>query len=147
MAEPVWMTSQLAVNQRGALEQLLFFNQNQHRVRGGIENSIEAYGVPEIVERDGVLGIRVGAVDGVQSVFAVSAAGRPLGVGIFARLASNRIVVLHLGVAYAGAAAADANSWLLLRLLHEIRKAARATLGIDRIELVYRSRRHVRLQG
>jgi hypothetical protein len=40
----------LAAEQRPALEQLLFFNINQHRVRLGIQQSIETYGVPEIHE-------------------------------------------------------------------------------------------------
>jgi hypothetical protein len=141
------MTSQLAVAQRPELERLLFFNDNQHRVRGGIVASIDTYGVPEICERDGALAIRVGVLEGVQSVFAVSAVGRPLGVGVYARLPHNRIVVLHLGVEPSPPFAPNAGAWLLLRLLHEIRSASRATRGVDRVELVYRSRRPLRLQG
>ena len=42
------------------MEQLLFFNVNQHRVRVGIQQSIDTYGVPEIFEQDGGLRVRVG---------------------------------------------------------------------------------------
>ena len=56
----IGITSKLPVDQRNALEQLLFFNVNQHRVRIGIQQSIETYGVPEIYEQDGGLRVRVG---------------------------------------------------------------------------------------
>ena len=47
--DSIEITSTLAQDQRAALEELLFFNANQHRVRNGIEHSIEAYGAPEIL--------------------------------------------------------------------------------------------------
>ena len=139
MRDTIDVTSRLPVNQRAALEQLVFFNVNQHRVRVGIQQSIEAYGTPEIVEQDGWLRIRVGDLDG-QTLFAVSAAGRPLGVAIFARLARERFVVIHLGVEPRLQASIDANPTVLLRLMHEIRAAARRTRGVDRIEVLYKER-------
>ena len=90
------ITSKLPVRQRLALEQLLFFNANQHRVRLGIQQSIATYGVPEIYEQDDSLRVRVGDIEGVQTLFAVSEAGRPMGVAVFVRLAQERFVVLHL---------------------------------------------------
>ena len=69
----------MPVDQRAALEQLLFFNVNQHRVRVGIQQSIETYGVPEIYEQDGGLRVRVGDIAGVQTLFAVSDIGQTLG--------------------------------------------------------------------
>ncbi len=139
MRDTINVTSRLPAKQRAALEQLVFFNVNQHRVRVGIQQSIEAYGTPEIVEQDGWLRIRVGDLDG-QTLFAVSAAGRPLGVAIFARLARERFVVLHLGVEPRLQASIDANPTVLLRLMHEIRAAARRTRGVDRIEVLYKER-------
>ncbi len=68
----IGITSKLPVEQRTALEQLLFFNVNQHRVRLGIQQSIETYGVPEIYQQDGGLRVRVGDIAGVQTLFAVS---------------------------------------------------------------------------
>ncbi|HLZ99689.1 MAG TPA: hypothetical protein VKP66_17265 [Steroidobacteraceae bacterium] len=140
MSEPIVITSKLAVQQRPALEQLLFFNANQHRVRVGIEQSIATYGVPEIYEQGESLRIRVGDVDGVQTLFAVTATGRPLGVAVFVRLADERFVVLHLGVEPRFGRALDVNNPVLLRLMHEIRSAARRTHGVHRIELVYKGR-------
>jgi len=37
------------------------------------------------------------------------------------------------------------NTRVLLKLMHEIRSAARRTQGVDRIEMVYRNRPAVRL--
>jgi len=141
---PVSVTSKLGVEQRGALEQLLFFNVNQHRVRHGIQHSIETYGVPEIYEQDGGLRIRVGDIEAVQSLFAVTAEGLPVGVAVFVRIAEQRFVVLHLVVKPRDELREIANTPVLLKLMHEIRSAARRTRGVDRIELVYKAR-HTKL--
>jgi hypothetical protein len=140
LSEAIGITGKLPLEQRDALEQLLFFNHNQHRVRSGIEESIEAYGVPEICECPGGLTVRVGDLEGVQTLFAVSERGRPIGAAIFARLGDNRFVVMHLGVEAPTQAQPDRNRRVLLKLLHEIRGAARRTRGVEEIELVYRRR-------
>lgn len=145
MRDQIVITSKLAPHQRVALEHLLFFNVNQHRVRLGIQQSIETYGVPEIFEHEGGLRVRVGDIDGVQTLFAVSDTGRPQGVAVFVRLAHERFVVLHLGVEPRSNSAVDVNTPVLLKLMYEIRRAARRTRGVDRIELVYKERHAVRL--
>ena len=142
MNDSIGISSKLAVEQRGALEHLLFFNVNQHRVRLGIQQSIETYGVPEIVEDSGGLSVQVGDIDGVRTLFAVSETGRPLGVAVFVRLAHERFVVLHLVVEPRLRSSLEVNTPVLLRLMHEIRRAARGTRGVDRIELVYKKERH-----
>jgi hypothetical protein len=142
LSDSIGITCKLALDQRCALEQLLFFNVNQHRVRLGIQQSIETYGVPEIYEHEGSLRIRVGATPGVQTLFAVSDTGHPLGVAVFVRMAEERFVVLHLGVEPRLRSSLDVNTPVLLKLMHEIRSAARRTRGVDRIELVYKQERH-----
>ncbi len=145
MGEAIGITSKLAAELRPALEQLLFFNINQHRVRLGIQQSIDTYGVPEIYEQDGGLGIRVGDIEGVQTLFAVSADGRPVGVAVFVRSAHERFAVLHLGLEPRLSLTPELNTRVLLKLMHEIRSAARRTRGVDCIELVYKVRHAVRL--
>ncbi|HWG70004.1 MAG TPA: hypothetical protein VN692_11360 [Steroidobacteraceae bacterium] len=147
MSGSIGITSKLPLDQRTALEQLLFFNVNQHRVRVGIQQSIETYGVPEIYEHDGGLRVRVGEIAGVQTLFAVSDLGRPLGVAVFVRSAHERFAVLHLGVEPRLCMAPEVNTRVLLKLMHEIRSAARRTRGVERIELVYKDRHAVRLHG
>ena len=141
------ITSNLLVEQRAALEQLLFFNVNQHRVRMGIQQSIDTYGVPEIHEHEGSLKVRVGDIIGVQNLFALSTAGRLLGVAVFMRSAHERFAVLHLGVETRRFAAPDLSTRVLLKLMHEIRGAARRTQGVERIDLVYKDHHAVRLHG
>jgi hypothetical protein len=141
------ITSRLPADQRAALEQLLFFNVNQHRVRVGIQQSIETYGVPEIYEHEGNLEVRVGEIDGVQTLFAISEFGRPLGVAVFVRPALERFAVLHLGVEPRLNAIPEMNTRVLMKLMHGIRSAARRTQGVERIEVVYKDRHAVRLHG
>ncbi len=147
LSESIDIACKLPIEQRAALEQLLFFNVNQHRVRSGIQQSIDTYGVPVIVEEEGGLRIRVGDIAGVQSLFAVSTGGRLLGVAVFVRSAHERFAVLHLVVAPRSSSGPDLNTRVLLKLMHEIRRAARRTRGVERIELVYRDRHAVRLHG
>jgi hypothetical protein len=141
------ITSNLAAEQRAALEQLLFFNVNQHRVRSAIQQSIDTYGVPEIYEQDGGLRVRVGDIAGVQTLFAISELGRPVGVAIFVRSAHERFAVLHLGVDPKLSMTPDLNTRVLIKLMHEIRSTARRTRGVGRIDLVYKVRHSVRLHG
>jgi len=141
----IGITSKLAAEQRPALELLLFFNVNQHRVRLGIQQSIDTYGVPEIYEQDGGLRVRVGDIAGVQTLFAISDDGRPVGVAVFVRSAHERFAVLHLGVEPRLSLTADQSTRVLLKLMHEIRSTARRTRGVDRIELAYKDRHAVRL--
>ena len=147
LSSSIGITSKLPTNQRAALEQLLFFNVNQHRVRVGIQQSIETYGVPEIFEHDGGLRVRVGDIEGVQTLFAISDLGRPVGVAVFVRSAHERFAVLHLGVDPRWSLTADLSTRVLLKLMHEIRSTARRTRGVDCIELVYKVRHAVRLHG
>jgi hypothetical protein len=146
-SESIFIKCKLSREHRAALEQLVFFNVNQHRVRVGIQQSIETYGVPEIYEQEGALSIRVGDIEGVQTLFAVSDVGFPLGVAVFVRLPHNRFLVLHLGVQPRFAAVPEVSTRVLLKLMHEIRRAARRTHGVDRIELVYKDRHPVRLHA
>ncbi len=141
----IGITSKLAAEQRPALELLLFFNGNQHRVRLGIQQSIDTYGVPEIYEQDGGLRVRVGEIEGVQTLFAISGEGRPVGVAVFLRSAHERFAVLHLGIDPRLSLTGDMSTRVLLKLMHEIRSTARRTRGVERIELPYKDRHAVRL--
>src|SRR6202166_4273538 len=143
----IGITSKLPVDQRAALEQLLFFNVNQHRVRVGIQQSIDTYGLPEIYEQDGGLRVRVGDIEGVQTLFAISDEGRPVGVAVLRRSAHERFAVLHLGVDPRLSLMSEQSTRVLLKLMHEIRSTARRTRGVDCIELVYKVRHAVRLHG
>jgi len=147
LGSSIEISSRLPAAQRPALEQLLFFNANQHRVRLGIQQSIDIYGVPELCEEDGALRVRVGHISGVQTLFALTDEGRPIGVAVFVRAAHERFAVLHLGVATNFGWDPAISTRVLLKLMHEIRHAARRTRGVASIELVYKDSHAVRLHA
>jgi hypothetical protein len=147
LGSAIEITSRLPAAQRSALEQLLFFNANQHRVRLGIQQSIDTYGVPELYEQDGGLRVRVGHISGVQTLFALTDDGRPIGVAVFVRAAHERFAVLHLGVATNFGWDPAISTRVLLKLMHEIRSTARRTHGVACIELVYKDSHAVRLHS
>src|SRR5579862_4228647 len=140
MAYEFTIVPTLAADQRAALEQLLYFNVNQERLRAGIQRSIDSYGVPEILEQDGKLGIRVSRIEDAQTLFAVSKFGNPIGVAVFARVAPDRIALLHLAVLPHLQSTADINGRVLLDLVDGVFRVARHTHGIDRVDLIYSQR-------
>lgn len=147
MGSSIEITSHLPAAQRPALEQLLFFNPNQHRVRLGIQQSIDTYGVPELYEQNGGLRIRVGAISSVQTLFALTDEGRPIGVAVFVRADPERFAVLHLGVETNHGWHRAVSTRVLLKLMHAIRSTARRTHGVASIELVYKESHAVRLHA
>ena len=61
-------TSTLEATRREELAELMFLNIRQHRVRSGIVNSIDKYGLPEIVEVDNKLRFTVDKLSDVQTL-------------------------------------------------------------------------------
>jgi len=137
----------LECDQRNALEHMFFFNVNQHRVLPGIQHSIAHYGVPEIIEENGTLTIRVGELHNVQTLFAVSENGAPLGVAVFVHMPDERFVVLHLVVQPRLRSSVDLNTPVLLELIREIRSTARRMRGVEKVEMVYNATRNARVTG
>lgn len=135
------VTSRLPAHLRADLESLLFFNARQHRMRHEIEQTIERFGIPEIVEQGGWLRVQVAGLPEVQSLFALHEAedrARPVGAVIYVRDAFERFTVVHIGVADEFAlGGVHSSERVLLRLLQEIRRVARRTSGIRHVELAY----------
>ena len=141
MTHRIAVTSRLPVGFRAELEAVLFFNARQHQMRREIEQTIERFGLPEIVESSGGLRVRVAGLPDVQSLFAVESgdgANRPVGAVIYVRDSIERFTVVHIGVAedYALGGAQESER-VLPRLLQEIRRVARRTAGIRQVELAY----------
>ena len=127
------------------LEALLFFNGRQDRVRHGIVTAIDRYGPPEIVRDEKSLRVCVAGPSETQCLFAVEREGkitRPVGVILYVRDSFERITVLHLVVAEAYAAGGPRASYnLLLRLVQAVKRVARCTSGIRRVEVLYSQNR------
>jgi hypothetical protein len=141
MGRPFAITSRLGAEHRAALEELLFFNRLQNAVRTRIVATIERYGMPQVVVRDGALRIELDGVAGVQSVFALApdgASAGPIGVAVFLRESEDRFVIVHVGVAEAFSSTGErANDHVFFHLLNAIRDAARRTRGVRSIDLFY----------
>ncbi|HSD73272.1 MAG TPA: hypothetical protein VLB75_00795 [Steroidobacteraceae bacterium] len=151
MSRPFAITSRVGAEHRAALEELLFFNRLQSSVRTRIVETIERYGLPRIVVRDGTLRIELAGVAEVQSVFAVSPEQAvPIGVAVFLRESAERFVIVHVGVAEQfSASGGRANDHVFFHLLNAIRDAARRTRGVRSIDLFYGQGvvRHIPVQG
>jgi len=143
MREPVTFASKIALEHRGTLERLLFFNGCQNRVASGIVEVIDRFGPPEIQQDGEWLRVRLAGLSDVQSLFAVDAAtGRPLGVAVYMRADLEHITVLHIGLSEefcAGGEREDLN--LLLRLMKEIRRSSRRVKGVRRVSVAYGEQR------
>ena len=85
---------------RSALEDLLFFNPRQYRVREGIINSLEKFGHPRLEEGPNGLSVRVGDQE-AQTLFAFDrdrSSSEPVGVVVFVRTAPADIAIMHIAV-------------------------------------------------
>lgn len=137
---PFTISSRLPLQQRAALEQLLFFSRLQHRLRHRIVDSIESFGAPEIVADDATLRVRLSGRHDAQTLFAVSAASsmQPVGAVVYVRDRVDRLVVVHVAVDHAWSAEGRyADAHLLLRLLHAVRGVAEVTAGVTHVDFFY----------
>lgn len=133
---------------RSALEELLFFNPQQHRVREGIINSLEQFGQPRLEETaDGLL-VRVGNHE-AQTLFAYDRGRRsndPIGVVVFVRTAPADIAIMHVAVhpdyvlqgRHGGVG-------LGVTLVEKVKEIAARIVGVRRIVFFYRQEVVIRL--
>lgn len=133
------ISSRLPLAQRSVLEQLLFFSGQQHKVRHRIVDSIESFGTPEIVATETTLRVRLSGRHDAQTLFAVADAGaRPVGVVVYVRDRTDRLVVVHVAVDQAYSAEGRfADAHLLLRLLYAVRGVADVTSGVTHVDFFY----------
>jgi ribosomal protein S18 acetylase RimI-like enzyme len=126
---------------RSALEDLLFFNPSQHKVREGIINSLAHFGHPRIEETQAGLVVRVGSHE-AQTLFAYDRdrrQGDPVGVVVFLRTAPVEIAIMHVAVhpdyALQGR---HAGVGLGVTLLEKVKEIAARIVGVERIIFFYR---------
>jgi hypothetical protein len=126
---------------RSALEELLFFNPRQHRVREGIISSLEHFGHPRLEETAGELSVRVGQHE-AQTLFAYDR-GRPgndpIGVIVFLRTRPEEIAIMHLAVHSDYALQGRrAGLGLGVMLVEKVKEIASRIVGIKQVVFVYR---------
>jgi hypothetical protein len=93
-------SSKAANESRPALEDLLFFNPRQYRVRDGIVKSLAQFGHPRLEETTDGLRVRVGDQE-AQTLFAYDRDAQnadPVGVVVFLRTSPVEMAILHVAV-------------------------------------------------
>jgi hypothetical protein len=133
---------------RAALEELLFFNPRQFRVRAGIVNSLNRFGHPRLEDTADGLVVRVGDHE-AQTLFAFDRDRRshdPVGVVVFLRTSPVEIAIMHVAVhpdyALQGR---HGGTGLGLALIEQVKGIAARIVGVQRIVFFYRSEVVIRL--
>lgn len=122
------------------MEELLFFNRQQARVRNRIVDSIQSYGVPEVMETDGTLRVRLDGRADAQSLFGLTGDVEPtlIGAVVYVRDRRERFVVVHIAVDEKHSSVGPgAGQQVLLRMLIAVRRAATATAGVRSVDFFY----------
>ncbi len=124
-----------------ALEDLLFFNPGQHRVREGIIHSLQEFGHPRLHESNGSLSLRVGDQE-AQTLFAYDRDRRgeaPIGVVIFLRTSPEEIAVLHVAVHRDYALQGKRGGLGLgVTLIEKVKEIAARIVGVRRVVFFYK---------
>ena len=133
---------------RPAMEELLFFNPQQHRVREGIINSLAQFGHPRLEEGPGGLSVRVGDHE-AQTLFAYDrdrCGQEPVGVVVFVRTASTEIAIMHVAVhPDYGLRGRRGGAGLGAMLIEKVKEIAARIVGVQKIVFFYRQQVVIRL--
>ena len=133
---------------RAALEELLFFNPRQYRVREGILDSLQEFGHPRVEEAADGLSVRVGDHE-AQTLFAYDRDRRgsePVGVVVFLRTSPAEIAIMHVAVhpdyALQGR---RAGVGLGVTLVEKVKEIASRIVGVQKLVFFYRQEVVIRL--
>lgn len=133
---------------RAALEELLFFNPRQYRVREGIVASQEKFGPLRLEETDDRLCVRVGNCE-AQTLFVYDSDHRrddPVGVVVFLRTSSAEVVIIHLAVHPDYSLQGEhAGVGLGVVLVEKVKEIALQISGIKRVVFLYQRELIMRL--
>ena len=140
-ANIIFSSKVLAAN-RPALEELMFFNPDQFRVRDGIVSALHKFGHPRIEETPGGISIRVADIE-AQTLFAFDrtrAGGDPIGVVVFIRTQPHEIAIMHIAVhSDYLMQPGRSGSGLTFVLIEKVKEIARRIVGVTQILFFYRN--------
>ncbi len=126
---------------RPALEDLLFLNPRQFRVRDAVVESLRQFGHPRLEETADGLSVRVGELD-TQTLFAFdrnSNDNAPIGLITFMRTSTTVMSILHVAVRTDYALPGRrAGLGLGLILIEKVKEIASRIVGVRQIALHYR---------
>lgn len=135
-------TSLIVSEHLAELEDLLFFNPGQTRVRESILAAIKTHGAPHVVVRSGRLTIELQGGRAIQTLFACARddfGERLAGVLVYTREDFETLRALGLAVAPDFSSSGRyANERLVLRFSTKLREIAAQIRGVRRVMLSYR---------
>ena len=133
-------SSKAANQSRSALEELLFFNPRQYRVRDGIVDSLAHFGHPRLDQSEDGLRVRVGEQE-AQTLFAFDRDAKhpdPVGVVVFLRTSPIEIAILHVAVRPDYSLRGPHRGLGLGTVLVEkVKEIARRIVGVEKVVLYY----------
>ena len=141
-------TTKVSKQSRPVIEELMFFNPSQHRVREGIINSLAKFGYPRLEESGDHLVVRVGDSD-AQTLFVYDQDSRrrePIGMVAFLRTSPSEIAIMHIAV-HADYALQNRKHDLGLGiiLIEKVKEIAARIVGVEKIIFFYRQEAVIRL--
>ena len=141
-------SSRVPTECREDLENLLFFNPRQHKVREGIINSLQHFGHPRLEQTESGLSIKVGKLE-AQTLFAFDrerSDPAPVGLVVFIRTSPEEIAIMHVAVDdNYGLQGAAAGVGLGVTLVEKVKEIAARIVGVKRIIFFYRREVVIRL--
>jgi ribosomal protein S18 acetylase RimI-like enzyme len=146
-AVKIAFSSKAPKESREELEELLFFNPRQFRVRSGILDSLRQFGHPRLEDVPDGLAVRVGDHE-AQTLFAFDQdrRGGLVGVVVFLRTTPTDIAIMHVAVhpdyALQGR---HGGTGLGVALVEQVKSIASRIVGVKRIVFVYRNEVIIRL--
>ena len=137
-------TSRLSSEHLGALQELMFFNEDQQRFRSAIVSSIEQFGEPMIKDDGGLLRLHTSRLGEVQALFVLQEdtdVTRPIAAMAYAISAEDTITVLHIAVdADFASDGPYAERMITLELFRRLIEVAKQVKDIQKIIVIYSAR-------
>jgi hypothetical protein len=134
---------------RAALERLVFFNPRQHEARDAIIHALDHYGALEIAAGADGLAVTVSSRPDAQCLFAlVPRRGRlDLAGGlVYLRTSRDELTVLHIAIAGRYCVKPHVSLGVVKQLLRSVRAVAHRLRGVERVSVLYRGDRSLRLK-
>ena len=128
--------SQLELRHREALERIVFFNDEQWRMRAAMLHAIERYGNPRITTRENHLVLELDREPAVQTLFVLKDEGRAArlsGVVVFTR-EDAALRVIYVGLEPADAHGAGEQDYLFVEIFQLLRDIGQRIRGVAFIE-------------
>ena len=142
------LASRAPLECRAALEELLFFNPRQYRVREGILNSLDRFGHPRVEQTADGLTVRIGQHE-AQTLFAFDRDrqdSQPIGVVVFLRTSPAEVAIMHVAVhpdyALGGR---HVGLGLGVTLVEKVKEIAARIVGVRKVVFFYRQEVVIRL--